>query len=68
MEMDEALAMTHFQANLKELVSDCARYQSISKANSLTTGSGRTKLDKERFKLCLWEIVSRQFRYRYQLP
>lgn len=57
-EIDENMAASHFVTTLESLAEDCARYQNIAKANSLTTGSGRTKLDKERFKLCLWEIVS----------
>lgn len=59
--MDESVAASHFVTNLEDLAEDCVRYQSIAKANSLTAGSGRTKLDKERFKLCLSEIVSLSF-------
>ena len=47
---------------LEELISSCSLYLSIAKASSTThaPSTGRTKLDKERTKLCQREIVSIQ--------
>ena len=45
---------------LEELMNTCSLYLSIAKASSSTHShsSGKTKLDKERMKLCQREIVS----------
>lgn len=43
---------------LEELSMTCARYTTISKSSSSGSGTGKTKLDKERTKMCLREIVS----------
>nr|CAD7405425.1 unnamed protein product [Timema poppensis] len=43
---------------LDEVHTSCARYSSIAKGNGSSAGMGKTKLDKERMKLCLREIVS----------
>lgn len=45
------------RTTLEELASGCLKYVAITK-NSLTgAGTGKTKLDKERMKLCEREIV-----------
>ncbi|XP_076068132.1 otoferlin-like isoform X2 [Oratosquilla oratoria] len=41
---------------LEELVSACGQYVSLSRASSAGSSGGRTKLDKERIKLCQREI------------
>nr|CAD7405427.1 unnamed protein product [Timema poppensis] len=41
---------------LDEVHTSCARYSSIAKGNGSSAGMGKTKLDKERMKLCLREI------------
>lgn len=41
---------------LEELSSNCNRYLSISKSSTTGPGVGKTKLDKERAKLCQMEI------------
>ncbi|CAH0768231.1 unnamed protein product [Bemisia tabaci] len=41
---------------LEELSMTCARYTTISKSSSSGSGTGKTKLDKERTKMCLREI------------
>ena len=43
---------------LEELATGCSRYGSLMKGKSGGAGSGRTKLDKERHKLCLREMVN----------
>lgn len=41
---------------LEEVATSCAKYITITKANQAGLGSGKTKLDKERMKLCIREI------------
>lgn len=49
------------RSTLEELASGCLKYVAITK-NSLTgPGTGKTKLDKERMKLCEREIVRHSF-------
>lgn len=58
-EDEDARAEVKLRTTLEELASGCLKYVAITK-NSLTgLGSGKTKLDKERMKLCEREIVSR---------
>lgn len=45
------------RTTLEELASSCLKYISITKENLTGAGSGKTKLDKERMKLCQREIV-----------
>lgn len=42
---------------LEQLASSCAKYVMISRSSSTGPGTGKTKLDKERMKLCQREIV-----------
>ena len=42
---------------LEDLATACSRYQSLNQSKS-GASAGRTKLDKERLKLCLQEVVS----------
>ena len=51
-------AETRLRSILEDLTAACLRYQTVTKTNSMSPGSGKTKLDKERIKLCLREIVS----------
>lgn len=46
------------RSTLEDLASACVRYQTITKSNGMGAGSGKTKLDNERMKLCQREIVS----------
>lgn len=46
------------RTTLEELASSCLNYVSITKDSLTGAGSGKTKLDKERIKLCQREIVS----------
>ena len=47
---------------LEELATGCSRYGSLTSSKSGGGGgAGRTKLDKERIKLCQREIVSQDF-------
>lgn len=42
---------------LEELSNSCSRYVNFTKGVGCGQGLGKTKLDKERMKLCLREIV-----------
>lgn len=56
-ENEDARAEVKLRTTLEELASGCLKYVAITK-NSLTgPGTGKTKLDKERMKLCEREIV-----------
>lgn len=46
------------KATLEELSTNCNRYVSISKSSVTGPGVGKTKLDKERTKLCQREMES----------
>lgn len=43
---------------LEDLALACGKYVTMSKASTSGPGCGKTKLDKERLKLCQREIVS----------
>lgn len=43
---------------LEDLSTGCTKYVNLSKASVTGPGTGKTKLDKERLKLCQKEIVS----------
>lgn len=58
-EGEDTRAEVKLRSTLEEVASSCAKYVAITK-NSLTgPGTGKTKLDKERMKLCQREIVMR---------
>ncbi|KAI8121686.1 Otoferlin [Lucilia cuprina] len=57
-EDEDPKAEVRLRSILEDLASACLRYQTITKTNSMSAGSGKTKLDKERMKLCLREIES----------
>lgn len=60
-EDEDTRAEVKLRSTLEELASGCLKYVAITK-NSLTgPGTGKTKLDKERMKLCEREIVSNFF-------
>ncbi|XP_055909489.1 otoferlin-like isoform X1 [Eupeodes corollae] len=46
------------RGTLEELAASCVKYLAITKSNLAGPGSGNTKLDKERMKLCQREIES----------
>ncbi|GLV33991.1 misfire [Carabus blaptoides fortunei] len=52
----EDTADTHLRHVLEELSVSCTKYVQLNKSNSCGPGAGRTKLDKERMKLCQREI------------
>lgn len=58
LEDEDTRAEVRLRACLEELATDCAKYLTITKANQAGQGSGKTKLDKERMKLCQREIES----------
>lgn len=60
-EDEDTRAEVKLRSTLEELASGCLKYVAITK-NSLTgPGTGKTKLDKERMKLCEREIVRHSF-------
>lgn len=48
----------HLRHVLEELSVGCTKYVQLNKSSSSSPGAGKTKLDKERMKLCQREIVS----------
>ncbi|KAF4526881.1 hypothetical protein B566_EDAN013792 [Ephemera danica] len=56
LESESPLAEKTLRATLEELVAACAKYVSIARSHGSGASSGKTKLDKERTKLCLREI------------
>ncbi|XP_058978172.1 otoferlin-like [Musca domestica] len=57
-ENEDPKAEVRLRSTLEDLASACVRYQTITKSNCTGPGSGKTKLDKERMKLCTREIES----------
>lgn len=57
LETDSEEPETHLKQVLEELSIGCAKYVTISKAATTGPGTGKTKLDKERIKLCHREMV-----------
>lgn len=55
------------RTTLEELASSCLKYVSITKESLTGAGSGKTKLDKERIKLCQREIVSPHNLYKLRI-
>lgn len=66
MEDEDARAEVKLRTTLEELASGCLKYVAITKNSSTGLGSGKTKLDKERMKLCEREIVRRILASRRQ--
>lgn len=64
-EHDECDADKKLNSVLEELNTGCSRYISITKGTGSGPGVGKTKLDKERMKLCQREIVSDSKQYIY---
>lgn len=60
-EAEDSNAESKLKSVLEELSLSCGKYVSISKANANAPGSGKTKLDKERLKLCIREIVRNKY-------
>lgn len=58
MEVDDPNTELHLKQILEELSIGCAKYATLSKASNTGPGCGKTKLDKERAKLCQREIVN----------
>lgn len=58
MESDDPNTETHLKQVLEELTLACNKYVTIAKSANAGPGSGKTKLDKERAKMCQREIVS----------
>lgn len=55
---EDPKAEVKLKSSLEELASGCLKYVAITKNSLAGPGSGKTKLDKERMKLCQREIVS----------
>lgn len=56
-ENDDPKAEVRLRSSLEELASGCLKYVAITKNSLAGAGSGKTKLDRERMKLCQREIV-----------
>jgi hypothetical protein len=57
-ELEDPNSEKMLRSVLEELSISCSRFVSITKGNGSGAGLGRTKLDKERLKLCQRETVS----------
>lgn len=57
LEDEDPKAEVKLKSTLEELASGCLKYVAIAKNSSSGAGSGKTKLDKERMKLCQREMV-----------
>ncbi|CAG9763070.1 unnamed protein product [Ceutorhynchus assimilis] len=55
-EVEDSEAETKLKQVLEDLSASCGKYVTISKASITGPGTGKTKLDKERLKLCQREI------------
>lgn len=55
-EQEDTKAEVKLRTCLEELATDCNIYVQITKASQTGPGTGKTKLDKERIKLCQREI------------
>lgn len=53
---EDPRAEVRLRATLEEVAASCAQYMSITRATAAGPGTGKTKLDKERMKLCQREI------------
>lgn len=58
MHIDDSSSEKLLKSTLEELSSNCNRYVSISKSSLTGPGVGKTKLDKERAKVCQRELES----------
>lgn len=56
-ESEHADADYKLKSVLENLIAGCNRYVTIVKGASSGSGIGKTKLDKERMKLCHYEMV-----------
>lgn len=63
MEEEDGSAERRLREVLEELVAACGQYLTLARgsSSSTTSSAGRTKLDKERMRLCQREIVSVSF-------
>lgn len=55
-EQEDSKAEVKLRSTLEELAIDCNSFSQITKASQTGPGTGKTKLDKERVKLCQREI------------
>lgn len=56
-EDEDSRAEVKLRTTLEEIASGCMKYVAITKNSQTGPGTGKTKLDKERMKLCEREIV-----------
>lgn len=52
-----AITKVRLRSTLEDLALGCSKYLALTKSSQSGAGSGKTKLDKERMKLCYREIV-----------
>lgn len=58
LEEEDPKAEVKLRTTLEDFAIACTKYLTITKSNITGPGSGKTKLDKERMKLCQREIVN----------
>lgn len=58
MDSDQPDADRKLRSVLEDLSTRCNKYLTIVKGKSTGSGVGKTKLDKERMKMCYRELVS----------
>lgn len=56
-EGEDGAAERQLRTVLEDLSEGCARYISVTKGAGSGSGLGKTKLDKERMKLCQRDVV-----------
>lgn len=57
LENEDTRAEVKLRTSLEILAASCSKYIAITRTSSSGPGNGKTKLDKERMKLCEREIV-----------
>jgi hypothetical protein len=57
-EQEDTRSEVRLRSSLEELAADCNNYLQIAKTVQSGPGTGKTKLDKERMKLCLRDVES----------
>ncbi|KAG4068663.1 hypothetical protein HA402_002354 [Bradysia odoriphaga] len=58
LEEEDARAEVRLRSTLEDVATSCSKYITLTKSSQSGPGTGKTKLDKERMKLCIREIES----------
>lgn len=57
LEDEDPRAEVRLRSTLEDVATSCSKYITITKSSQSGPGTGKTKLDKERMKLCQREVV-----------